>query len=1612
MKANPIPFRSVARALGIAGLAAAWLVPIPATASERMASDVEALTRHAHRLAGTDACAAAADHVASRLRGMGIADVVVQTFDVPQTVVRHCEMTSADGALSLPLEPMRPNGIRPATTPPEGITGPLLYVGNGSLAALAGKNPYGAIAVMDYDASDRWLSVFRLGARAIVFTSSGTFRSDAFHSLMASANLPRFYHHGPASDLPDGTVVTIRSQVDWQMATGRNVMALLPGTDPVFDLGHPEALVLAAALDSYGEVPRRSPGARGAANCAALLQLAEHLAAHRPRRDVVLLFVDGQARSHAGASAFYWALDTEHERGRLEALEEARLTEATFIEEMLKLAESPAPLQAQRSSHGKELLNRLKTRAEDASDELKEQLATLRKERERVRDEDASAVEGLQARIDALESAKDQWNELRRDLGRGSIRPENQPLFADILGRLAADIRLRQAELNRDQAHLATWRRLRELLGKKWITLHMSLGLGDTSDRWGVIVGGNSGVRSMQDQVGLYGRVQRSFLRAYESLQQKGRAPQHFEPASVNGALQDPRLLWGNPFLYHSGEMAGRYGIYNIVLGTMHERLPREGTPADTADRLDLDAMARNTAEIALMLAAVADQETRLVDVEAVADQTGLSLRRAIPLDRTYVVPGFRAGRPTGAMVMGRTGGSSFPDTPVPNAVVNLCLANVWYKLFWPYSKAPAFDDYIVLLTDRNGSYRVGPLPSDEKRQPVRGHAFAFDAQGGVIMASDKASILKATQRLNTFPSYEGMLMLPPVYWPQDASFMNALANAVISGDTEQRAYTASADGVAHWYTDRRITSYKVFGIDSIVALGEQESTETGGDATYGVGLPLGTDWLSIRTSRQSARDLWSLNERRLGILRARDVMNSSIEELHGRAEDLLAESERAEEATRRESLEVSSFMSSKPVYDLVRTTMDDLIKAVLILLALCVPFAFALERLLVGATSIYRQVAWFSVFFIATFLLLYSSHPAFAIAATPVIIFLGFAVVLLSVLVIFIIMQKFQVEIKALQGMTATVHSADVSRFSTVMAAMSMGISTMRRRPLRTALTAVTILLLTFTILCFASFDTRKGIVRIFDAPSPGYAGVALHNPNWGSYNQEFVDTLRARWGAEATLCPRYWVCPEFVGNPDFLIARGDGSRPVSLKGMLGLSPAELSLRQDLRALLGIERAEEIEGKVFMTDAVAALLGVEPGDPVLVTGRPFTVGPLLTGTALSAARDMDGNSILPVDFITMSFYGSTPPAADDLLQAQQTWTSLPNDAIVLLAADAVHRLGGKVHMISAYTPSTEASARMAEDLARMLDRKPVTATRDDGVYRHVLGTVVAASGVGDLFFPILLGGLVIFGTMLGSVADREKEIYTFSALGLAPPHVASLFFSEAMVYSVLGGMGGYLLAQASLKVLGLLAEQGLLLAPEMNYSSTNAIVTILIVMATVLISAIYPAIKASRSANPGLLRTWKLPPPDGDVFDLTFPFTVSQYDLTGVVSFLKEHFENFSDTGLGSFMARGAKLMRYDDGNLGVGTHLALAPFDLGVTQQFELRSQPSEIPGIDEVRIRLQRLSGQPKDWARLNKVLLDDLRTQFLLWRALPAETMEMYRARTLQQAAAGGEAREPR
>jgi hypothetical protein len=1591
--------------------------PLP---DDEITVDTTFLARAPHRLGTTAQYTAAADYVQDQLRRVGVDRVIAQEFPSMQTRTVRCEVTLPDSRV-IPLTPLRPNRVFAPVTPEEGLEGEFVYAGRGSIGEFGALAVRGKIVLLDYLSGSGWLRAFRLGARAVIICrgSDTPLAGQSFYSS-AAANIPRYYFDGNPEELLAAKSGTIRASIVWQPATGRNIVAHIRGRDPEFFLRQPEVIVLAAPLDSFGEVPERSPGARGAANAAGLLHIARELVRNRPRRHTILLFLDQEARGHQGSAAFYRALAADVRNVRPQDRRRSLENEARFVALMRQALSDPAPLMAQ-SPVQKELQRRVRAKADSATAEIAYG-QTQRRLRARVLESgrgEGNTIAGqdelarLRRELADLQTRKETWNGLQRALGQerapegGSARR-----LGEALEQIRQEVATQARELEIKQRNLAADEQIAALMGNWFISFHASLALGDSTARWGIVQGGESLLHSERDTAGLYGRILAGLMAGYGKLEAAGRAPAGLDVATIDGSMADSRAYWAAPGLTHSGEVAGAEGIFNLVFATAQEGLLREGTPADRWQNLDMDNLRAQVREIAAFLQALGSEEE-------------LSQLSSITSFRKYEYPRMdESFRTVGPVVLGKTRGKAMADERMAGAVIFVEGAppgTVGIPFSFARKRLFAFDDFILTQTDSQGNFGYGPVPGTSDRQ-YRVFAATFDAWGNVAFATDRAAFDGAGERITIVPVLHGFAVQPPQFRPGPGRLFEARGNARLDSS---RHFLDSRDGLVTWFTEDRIERVKLFSEDAAVALNiPAAATNAEVLGALGEGLPAANALDRQSAAPRAGQDLTRVTGARLDLLRSRGIANASMDELHGTVEDLYAQAGDAPGAGLAEGLAASAFLRDRLVYTRALAAIKDLVSAVLVLLLLAVPFSFALERLIIGSTSVYRQILWFGGFFTASFLALYFTHPAFAISATPLVIFLGFSVLVLSVLVIWIIMRKFEDELKEIQGLGSKVHIADVSRLSTILAAMSMGISTMRRRPLRTSLTAATIVLLTFTILCFASFDQQIGVVRTFSQPAVNYSGVFFHRVNWRSLDAQFLDILESRWGRESTVARRFWLTPERA-NPSapaansagYLVSDAAGRRQAVMRGMLGLEPAELRQRPELRRLLGEPAEADFPRTVWMTQAAATRLGAQPGDTVRVGGRELKVGALLDARRVIGALDMDGSAILPVDLGAQGQTGVREQTglSDGAEPAggQASWTYLPVDSVLIGPVELCRDLGGTLRAVTVYTSEAGQAGRIADELAGMT-QAPVSAAGRDGVYTHTVGSVLKASGAKDLVFPLILGGLVIFGTMLGSVADREREIYTFSALGLAPAHVASLFFAEALVFSVLGGMGGYLLAQFFLRALEFLAGFGLVTVPEMNYSSSNAIFTILIVMAVVLLSAVYPALKASRSANPGVMRGWKLPPADGDTLDILFPFTVSEYDFTGVVSFLKEHFDNYQDASLGVFMTQGTQLNitapaqygPFEDGRSGLklelDSRIALAPFDLGVTQQLHMTSAPSEVDGIDEVRILLRRVSGEPKDWRRLNKNLLDNLRRQFLIWRALPRETIELYRGRTLERA----------
>jgi hypothetical protein len=179
-----------------------------------------------------------------------------------------------------------------------------------------------------------------------------------------------------------------------------------------------------------------------------------------------------------------------------------------------------------------------------------------------------------------------------------------------------------------------------------------------------------------------------------------------------------------------------------------------------------------------------------------------------------------------------------------------------------------------------------------------------------------------------------------------------------------------------------------------------------------------------------------------------------------------------------------------------------------------------------------------------------------------------------------------------------------------------------------------------------------------------------------------------------------------------------------------------------------------------------------------------------------------------------------------------------------------------------------------------------------------------------------------------------------------------------------------------------------------------NAMMSILLVMATVMLSTIYPAFKAAKSSNPGVQRAWRMPKPEGDLYDMKFPFTVSGYDMVGLISFLEEYFVSHKDKSVGSFAADEINVA-CDDGRFALSAMVWLQPFDQGVCQSFQLRTSPSDIRQIDEIHIRMERIAGSPVIWQRSSATFIEDIRQQFIFWRTIDDDAVEHYHKMTVDR-----------
>ncbi|BCM92409.1 hypothetical protein IAD21_04288 [Abditibacteriota bacterium] len=1471
----------------------------------RLQKDIAALTAFPSRIPGSAGNMAAAEYVLKRFKQIGLSNVKADEYFVTAPVT-HQQATLDLNGRSLSIFPVYPNQVVGSTTPEKGLSGPIVYAGMGRPSDYNGQKIDGSIVALDFNCGMNWITAADLGARAIVFLApTGTDRGQAERKFtVLPVELPRFYIQGADAEAlktATGQSATLKSLVTWEPVATRNILGFLPGSTPPAK-GKAGTVIMSAYYDSMSVVPDLAPGAEAAGNMASLLELAARLKKNPPAYNVLFVANGAHHLALAGIRNFLamHAVDKDGTGG----------------------------------------------------DKLKDEIATYR----------AFVGLDLTSRTGTIGMFAKGWFYNQMGTGSENILLNQFGPLAKAVGRFATD-QAKAKNQNPDEFFVDG---VTGKDGRTWRSyLPSQIALDSEAATMAQIPGISfataNDARLQQDT-------------PFDTVQNMNLPNLVSQVNSVEPLLRDAlsEVATGDaksaPMLPDRSQLSNVFGfevgraIYRDV-AKANSFLPDTPIPDEKLDPVGAKG-------IQAIGVAVSDRGGNPNEQKSYSGVRGLLIERAtyskpakgLPAVAQFVFTGPRVGDPKG----GGTPGYEFEAFSINR------------------------DGHIVFAPDR-GSDRQRFSPGFNK------------AQGALTVKDAAANQLNADVSLICFACRAATVFdtLDQRYFTvlREMSILDAKTDAepVVIGYLRPASSPGGSDiepvGVVFAVPGQNFKLIMAQGLlgKRLVLLQNSGDTKDIGTLSFeGTGFDVLNGAESNRITRiayQTAHDLWTLDQQRIRLLKSFGINNERVDKLHGEAgcpagpKDtftcppesvakpnggslLAAQTDLAafkydtfySEARRAFGLESRAYPD-------VEATSQDVLKGIIFYLALLLPFAYFMERMLFGFPDVRKQIVGTSVVFLAVFAAIRFVHPAFELALTPFIILLAFIILALTVVVTAFLQSKFEQEIKRLkQG----VHYADMGRLSALGAAVGLGIANMRRRPTRTALTCVTLILLTFTVLSFTSVTANiTNFARPYgDADrAPAYQGFLMRDPAWSALPDRAVDSItneiRAKNLGEPAL--RAWYLSRDQGEPLQLRVQNvnDPSKFFYSPALLGLSPEEQTIGSPLPSTIlpgkgrwfksGDKDVCLLPRDILLDDATRASeraqkqteAGTDPTDTAVApeeqTGPPLgltldnAVGSKIqvSGKTLEVIgifddrkwygqqakenlRDIDNEEFTPVDYSNDQTKTSQTAQSQSSAQGNevsvQRYEHMQGNALLVLPYQTAMDMGATTRSIAVGIKDPKVAIGELNDLMNRaaLGIFGATPDLDDNgsptgpPVARLYSSVEAASyeGFASLAIPILIAAMIIANTMLGSVYERTREIGIYSSIGLAPIHVAALFIAEAVVYAVLGSISGYLIAQVTAKII---TATNALPGITLNYSSSSAVLATLIVMATVLLSTLYPAWAASRLSQPDE-RKAELGEPMGDLWRLQFPFTVSGLQSLGMAQFLADYFDSHTDTSVGKF--------------------------------------------------------------------------------------------------------------
>lgn len=1540
----------------------------------------------------------------------------IQSFLLPVTHFKIGTLKRAGIINQQPviLPPLRLNAVTPPTTTKEGITGHIIYVKNGDLVEFNGKDVQGAIVIMNLASGKNWINAAQLGASALIYVDDGHMTpptkalfTDKFE--LTPIDFPRFWisHQkavelfGDLDALYDQTMaqnqeikVTVSANVQWVQAEGENVWAFIPGTGEDADK---DFMLVEAFYDTGAFVPEHAPGADESTSIATLLSIAERLGDNPPEESVLLLATSGHAQSNAGMRSFASLL--AQSVGDIKKLSTNLAQKASDTRDTIAILNNPNLLDTPQSlsTYSARECELLRLALDSVS---KTQADMYTREVSRLRlaatdsEEDNRRIKELAAK--RLELRNLLWLSSKQQATR-PIPPEELTILRSLLSLATAEQQERFADLVIRLRSAESKRLLKEAIGER--TLQAGFGLYLSTHSTGV--GGFTRgylyeLKPSINRTSFFGPLS-------EMVTEHAKTLPNYDELWQDSLHPTPTTPWqsylpDNPKF--SSEVLAIAGFPMISLASLHDFRPLWGTPYDILD--------------------ATDQEYALIQNEFVT-----SLITTIANNPLPVIDRGRNGSATlGGSVNLQRQGEPFPDKP---AVGTLILA---------YQGPTRF--YSMVNTD--GSFDLPGLATSQFTvHKAVIEAYKINPETGLaVWAVDKPTTGKSNYRVKMRRNNMGTQLT--MFDCAQTTLFNLLDARTLAYlyRTEIIDARTETSPLRFWYSrlDTRSSTLGTFFLEPEVPFKLTLSDTVLGKKVLLLNNtpedPLGKGYLISKwpvipfTEYHAAKDMWTLLIPRIANLESKGIHNERISSLFSQAQLLLTQAD--EYYTQKDWVGLlntsrASLATASLVYNDIEGTQRDVLSGVLFYIALFVPFAYCLERLLFGYASIYKRILAFLGLLTATILVVYFVHPAFQLTYSPLIVILAFFIIGLSFLVSMIIFLRFEREIKNFQEQSHNIRVSEANKSATFTAAMAIGVSNLRRRPLRTALTIATLTILTFTIMNFTSTKSIRTAGWVEFSDSAPYYGLLLKNPNWRDMPVETLQITTDLFGAEGVLSPRVWFEIQDKTRAPFLPVEYNG-KESSARALIGLAPSERDMSTVSKHLISGSWFEESDQHaIILPEEIATQLGITHigaiAPQVLFWGIPYTVRGIIKNKALAESKDLDGEPITPIIYpnIAASDLSDTEAEAlnrgEDLLRYESRYEHISGARTVIIPARTLLSEGGSLKAVAIKTGKDKPDD-VNHGLLNLGYRfgMLIFSGTTSGTYLYYASNFISYSGLSTILIPIGIAVLIVLNTMIGSVYERRGEIGVYTSVGLAPSHVAFLFVAESLAFAVISAVFGYLIAQT---VSGFMSGTELWAGMTANYSSTAGVMAMLLIIIVVLISSIYPSRIASEIAIPDVTRAWKLPEPEGDVMRIELPFLVRSSEQAFAGGFLYEYYHGHADISHGDFSTEDITCsflppddlvekglipdaVQQDaagDACLTFDFKTWLAPFDFGVRQNVQLIMCPSESHhGFKEIHVILTREAGEKRVWQNLNKPFLHGLRKQLLVWRSIEKSARKSY------------------